>query len=212
MSCHGWNCTNSSAHVRASTMAGAPSEDNCHPWIFDRLMVGLTPMTRLTLADLKWMHNGEITGFRQIKRALQMSLPEELFLYPSGYTDAEWAFMLFLSKLKNPHARKFTHTELKNAMMETIATLNTMLKEAGIVSSQYFMWLLRADISDWTQSPELCCQRWRLRDRDSIHHLPHLRGILALLFIRYFLRRVPGRWFISYDQGRQTREYHHDRQ
>jgi glutamine amidotransferase len=81
------------------------------------------------------MHNGEITGFRQIKRALQMSLPEELFLYPSGYTDAEWAFMLFLSKLKDPHARKFTHTELKNAMMETIATLNTMLKEAGIVSS-----------------------------------------------------------------------------
>ena len=83
------------------------------------------------------MHNGEITGFRQIKRALQMSLPEELFLYPSGYTDAEWAFMLFLSKLKDPHARKFTHTELKNAMMETIATLNTMLKEAGIVSSAH---------------------------------------------------------------------------
>ena len=83
------------------------------------------------------MHNGEITGFRQIKRALQMSLPEELFLYPSGYTDAEWAFMLFLSKLKDPHARKFTHTELKDAMMETIATLNKMLKEAGIVSPAY---------------------------------------------------------------------------
>ena len=43
--------------------------------------------------------------------------------------------MLFLSKLKDPHARKFTHTELKNAMMETIASLNVMLKEAGIVSS-----------------------------------------------------------------------------
>jgi glutamine amidotransferase len=42
--------------------------------------------------------------------------------------------MLFLSKLKDPHARKFTHIELKNAMMETIATLNTLLKEAGIVS------------------------------------------------------------------------------
>lgn len=80
------------------------------------------------------MHNGEITGFRQIKRALQQSLPEELFLYPSGYTDSEWAFMLFLSKLKDPHARKFTHTELKDAMMETIATFNRMLKAAGIVS------------------------------------------------------------------------------
>jgi len=91
------------------------------------------------------MHNGEITGFRQIKRALQMSLPEELFLYPSGYTDAEWAFMLFLSKLKDPHARKFTHTELKNAMMETIATLNLMLKEAGIVRSAHPFYQCVAD-------------------------------------------------------------------
>lgn len=52
-------------------MPGAPSEDNCHPWMFDKLM---------------WMHNGEINDFPKIKRALQQSLPEELFLYPSGYT------------------------------------------------------------------------------------------------------------------------------
>jgi glutamine amidotransferase len=32
------------------------------------------------------MHNGEISGFAKIKRALQASLPEELFLFPSGYT------------------------------------------------------------------------------------------------------------------------------
>lgn len=38
----GENHTHDSAHVRASTMAGAPSEDNCHPWIFDRLMVSYT--------------------------------------------------------------------------------------------------------------------------------------------------------------------------
>lgn len=52
-------------------MSGAPSEDNCHPWMFDKLM---------------WMHNGEINDFPKIKRALQQSLPDELFLYPSGYT------------------------------------------------------------------------------------------------------------------------------
>lgn len=44
-----------------------------------------------------WMHNGEINAFPKIKRALQASLSEELFLYPSGYTDSEWAFMVFLS-------------------------------------------------------------------------------------------------------------------
>ncbi|ORY33773.1 nucleophile aminohydrolase [Naematelia encephala] len=105
------------AHVRASTMAGAPSEDNCHPWIFDRLI---------------WMHNGEINSFPKIKRALQMSLSEELFLYPSGYTDSEWAFMVFLSKLKDPHARSFSHVELRNAMMETIRFINELSKKAGI--------------------------------------------------------------------------------
>ncbi|WVQ78067.1 hypothetical protein IAT38_000148 [Cryptococcus sp. DSM 104549] len=104
------------AHVRASTMAGAPSEDNCHPWMFDKLM---------------WMHNGEINEFYKIKRALQMELPEELFLYPSGYTDSEWAFMVFLSKLKDPHARLFTHKELRDAMMETIHYINKLSKEHG---------------------------------------------------------------------------------
>ncbi|BEI92007.1 uncharacterized protein CcaverHIS019_0408270 [Cutaneotrichosporon cavernicola] len=105
------------AHVRASTMAGAPSEDNCHPWIFDRLM---------------WMHNGEISDFPKIKRALQASLPEELFLYPSGYTDSEWAFMVFLSMLKDPHARSFTHAELREAMMKTIRFINKLCKDAGV--------------------------------------------------------------------------------
>ena len=38
--------THDSAHVRASTMAGAPSEDNCHPWIFDRLMVSYTRLIK----------------------------------------------------------------------------------------------------------------------------------------------------------------------
>jgi len=107
------------AHVRATTTNGAPSEDNCHPWIFDKLM---------------WMHNGEINSFQKIKRAVQQSLPEELFLYPSGYTDSEWAFMIFLSKLKDPHARSFTHVELRNAMMETIAFINQLCKQAGVTN------------------------------------------------------------------------------
>ncbi|KAK1925024.1 cytoplasm protein [Papiliotrema laurentii] len=107
------------AHVRATTSAGAPSEENCHPWIFDRLM---------------WMHNGEISQFQKIKRALQFSLPEELFLFPSGGTDSEWAFMVFLSKLKNPHARSFTHVELRDAMLETLKHINKLLQEAGVTT------------------------------------------------------------------------------
>jgi glutamine amidotransferase len=42
--------------------------------------------------------------------------------------------MVFLSKLKNPHARSFTHVELRNAMRETLAFINSLLKSAGVVS------------------------------------------------------------------------------
>ncbi|EIW69647.1 hypothetical protein TREMEDRAFT_30393, partial [Tremella mesenterica DSM 1558] len=107
------------AHVRATTMAGAPSEENCHPWAFDKLM---------------WMHNGEISGFSQMRRAMQDGLPDELYLFPLGYTDSEWAFVLFLSKLKDPHARVFSHQELCEAMTQTIAHINQLSKEAGVTS------------------------------------------------------------------------------
>jgi glutamine amidotransferase len=47
-----------------------------------------------------WMHNGGIAEFERMKRKLQDSLPEELFLFPQGNTDSEWAFALFLSFVK----------------------------------------------------------------------------------------------------------------
>ncbi|RSH78130.1 uncharacterized protein EHS24_002586 [Apiotrichum porosum] len=81
----------------------------------------------LSVADGQWMHNGEINEFPKIKRAVQASLSEELFLYPSGYTDSEWAFML-----EDPHARSFTHIELREAMMKTIKFINKLSKDAGI--------------------------------------------------------------------------------
>jgi glutamine amidotransferase len=49
---------------------------------------------------LMWMHNGGIAEFEKIKRKLQNSLSEELFLFVEGNTDSEWAFALFLSFVK----------------------------------------------------------------------------------------------------------------
>ncbi|KAJ9128097.1 hypothetical protein QFC24_000388 [Naganishia onofrii] len=54
-----------------------------------------------------WMHNGSIADFQLIKRKLQSCLSEELFLHPSGYTDSEWAFALFLSKVRRPPPLSF---------------------------------------------------------------------------------------------------------
>ncbi|KAI9483850.1 MAG: nucleophile aminohydrolase [Benjaminiella poitrasii] len=104
------------AHVRAST-SGAVSETNCHPWSYGRLM---------------WMHNGGIADFEKIKRKLQNSLPEELFLFVQGNTDSEWAFALFLSFLSNPNANSFEHQELKEAMLKTVAQLNAWAEEYDI--------------------------------------------------------------------------------
>lgn len=36
-------------------------------------------------------------------------------------------------QLKDPHARSFSHVELRDAMMETIRFINKLSKEAGIV-------------------------------------------------------------------------------
>ncbi|KAF9122675.1 hypothetical protein BG015_005491, partial [Linnemannia schmuckeri] len=104
------------AHVRAST-AGSVSESNCHPWQYGRLM---------------FMHNGNIANFHLIKRKVQESLPDEIFLNVNGNTDSEWAFAVFLSQLKTPlQAEPFCHQELKEAVVKTIAKLNAWIKDAA---------------------------------------------------------------------------------
>ncbi|EIN13805.1 N-terminal nucleophile aminohydrolase [Punctularia strigosozonata HHB-11173 SS5] len=104
------------AHVRATT-AGSLSLDNCHPWAYGKLM---------------WMHNGGIAEFHKIKRRLQASLSDEIFNHVQGNTDSEWAFALFLSKLPDPNAKCFTTNCLKQAMLETITTLNAFADDENI--------------------------------------------------------------------------------
>ena len=90
------------------------------------------------------MHNGGIAEFSKIKRRLQSYLSDELFDFVTGNTgvftmeygyrfsslivppDSQWAFALFLSKLPDPHAKKFSTQTLRQAMTETIASINEM--------------------------------------------------------------------------------------
>ncbi|GJE87680.1 class II glutamine amidotransferase [Phanerochaete sordida] len=105
------------AHVRATT-AGTLSLDNCHPFQFGKFM---------------FMHNGGIAEFPRIKRRLQSYLPDEIFDMVSGNTDSQWAFALFLSKLPDPHADNVPPEVLRQAMLDTIAHINVMTEEAGII-------------------------------------------------------------------------------
>lgn len=63
----------------------------------------LTPIERRIdpwgYGHLIWQHNGMIAGFRSIIRKLQADLNDEFFEFPSGSTDSEYAFAVFLQIL-----------------------------------------------------------------------------------------------------------------
>ena len=122
-----WNCSNLQriasktasrlvfAHVRATT-EGSLSEDNCHPFTYGSLM---------------WMHNGGLGGWKYIKRRLGERLSDKWYLYPTGSTDSEWAFALFLDTLErmghDPGSMPengFGLAILRKAMLRTIADIN----------------------------------------------------------------------------------------
>ncbi|KAL9119140.1 MAG: hypothetical protein Q9187_004305 [Circinaria calcarea] len=128
-----WNCINLErlaakttsslifAHVRATT-EGSLSDSNCHPFRHGSLM---------------WMHNGNIGGWKHVKRRLADSLADKWFLGVQGGTDSEWAFALFLDRLEragndpstDPGEGGFGHTVLRAAMLETIKDINKFIAE-----------------------------------------------------------------------------------
>jgi len=69
------------AHLRAA-YHGLVQRTNSHPFRHGRWT---------------FQHNGEISGFEQIKRTLQMAVDPELFTHIQGNTDSETAFYLALS-------------------------------------------------------------------------------------------------------------------
>ena len=125
-----WNCINLEriapktcsrlifAHVRATT-EGSLAENNCHPFQHNTLM---------------WMHNGNIGGWKYVKRPLADSLTDKWYLEVKGGTDSEWAFALFLDILEkegvDPSAELkggFGERVLRRAMKKTIAKINAFV-------------------------------------------------------------------------------------
>ena len=69
------------AHVRASTI-GDISRVNCHPFVHGRW---------------SFMHNGQIAAFARIRRDLENSLPDHLYVARRGTSDSELLFLLLLA-------------------------------------------------------------------------------------------------------------------
>ncbi|KAK9453405.1 nucleophile aminohydrolase [Dipodascopsis uninucleata] len=125
------------AHVRAST-SGVLSETNCHPFVYGSLM---------------FMHNGQIANFSSIKRKFVIQMSDKFFCSIQGGTDSEWVFALFLDTLEkltgidptitvlpdtncsdqNTKRSLFTHTQLREAMLKTIAYIKDWTSNLEVV-------------------------------------------------------------------------------
>lgn len=75
-------------HVRAAGPGASVHQYNCHPFYYGRYM---------------FMHNGDITDFKKIRRGLLALLRDDLFEHMSGTTDSELLFHLILNEFPDHH-------------------------------------------------------------------------------------------------------------
>ena len=105
------------AHVRAAS-SGEVAEMNCHPFQYDKLL---------------FMHNGQIGGFKIVKRKLRQRLSDELYNWIQGTTDSEHFFALFLNNLlKKGKPDEYSAQDFANTLEEIFAELRELLGESGI--------------------------------------------------------------------------------
>ncbi len=72
------------AHVRAAT-GGGISRQNCHPFQYGPYM---------------FIHNGQIGGYPQVRRAMETWLPDALYEHRYGGTDSELLFLLIVARIE----------------------------------------------------------------------------------------------------------------
>ena len=63
------------------------------------------------------MHNGEVHGFKKIRRSLLATLRDDLFEHISGTTDSEVLFALVLNQLPDTNSSQ-SHEMMERAVRE----------------------------------------------------------------------------------------------
>ncbi|MFQ5630641.1 MAG: class II glutamine amidotransferase [bacterium] len=102
------------AHVRAASY-GSVSEANCHPFHYNKFL---------------FMHNGEIGGFKKIKRRLRERLSDEIYNWLEGDTDSEHFFAFFL-EIFLARKRKYTASDIVDTLDETLAEVLELVAKHG---------------------------------------------------------------------------------
>jgi len=72
------------AHVRAATGTGI-ARQNCHPFHYGPYL---------------FMHNGQIGGYGQLRRAMESRLPDHLYAQRKGATDSELLFLMIVNRME----------------------------------------------------------------------------------------------------------------
>mmetsp|Transcript_13887 Transcript_13887/g.51844 ORF Transcript_13887/g.51844 Transcript_13887/m.51844 type:complete len:445 (-) Transcript_13887:205-1539(-) len=98
-----------------STFSVRVSEENCHPFTYGRY---------------SFCHNGGVTDFPKMKRALQQSLSDEAYSTIQGNTDSEHCFAIFLDQLPSK-TEQLTADEIAEALR---ATIRVILNLAGSIA------------------------------------------------------------------------------
>lgn len=113
------------AHIRAST-GTATSRANCHPFARGRYM---------------FMHNGQIGGWGQVRRALEALIPDDVYEDRAGTTDSEALFLAALGRGidKDP----------VGAIGRVLSEVSQIMERAGITQALRFAAILSDGTDIW---------------------------------------------------------------
>jgi glutamine amidotransferase len=113
------------AHVRAAT-GTATTRANCHPFTLGRFM---------------FMHNGQVGGYRAIRRRIEALVPDDLYLSRTGTTDTEAIFLAAAGRglADDPVA----------AMSATLRLVLAEMRRAGVTAALRFTAALTDGTAIW---------------------------------------------------------------
>ncbi|MEM9301508.1 MAG: class II glutamine amidotransferase [Pseudomonadota bacterium] len=109
------------AHIRAATPGLAVTQLNCHPFRRGRL---------------SFMHNGEVAGFRSVRRRLLAELSDEQYQRIESTGDSEVVFALAMDRLADLDHAPNTE-DLAGALLQTSALTERVAMEADLGAPSY---------------------------------------------------------------------------
>lgn len=110
------------AHVRAATQGLSVAETNCHPFSSGRFAL---------------VHNGDIGGFRKLRRHLVGWMSDEAFEAIQGTTDSEHLFALFLDQHRTLDSIADPLERMLLALRSAVLKISQLAESRGLEERSY---------------------------------------------------------------------------